>query len=157
MDFDDELITSLRDIASQIDALPPEVHDAARAAHLALDLDSEIAVLVVDTRVGSPSPSAFAPVRDADETPGQWLLSFSGGGVEIDVEVEDAAPDGLRLLVQFTGATGGDYQLETSGGSRCLDVDDLGRLVISGVPHGPIRIRCRAASGAPVTTAWVTI
>ncbi|MFI5842453.1 hypothetical protein ACIA8K_22345 [Catenuloplanes sp. NPDC051500] len=155
MNRDDELLASLRRIASEIDAPPPGVLDAARAAFLTRDLDGEIAVLIADSRsADSPTDS---PVRAApEETAGRWLLSFSGGGVDIDIEVEEGTA-GLRLFGQFTGVSGDDVRLETAGGARALEVDELGRFLISGVPHGAIRVRCRAEGGAPVTTAWVTI
>ena len=103
------------------------------------------------------SAAGFETVR-AEPAPaqGHWLLSFAGGGVQVDMEVSDQAGR-ISLVGQFVGSSGDDCVLETPGGRRSIDVDDLGRFIVDGLAHGPIRLRCRAADGAPVTTVWVTI
>jgi hypothetical protein len=153
--MEEPLLTALRRIAAEIDGPAPSVYAAARAAYLTRDLDGAIAVLIGDSR--SAAGSGFAVVRAGpDEAQGRWLLSFSGGGVQIDIEVEEE-PAGLRLIGQFTGTSDGEYWLDSSGGRRLLDVDELGRFLVRDVPHGPVRLRCTSADGAPVTTAQVTI
>lgn len=153
---DDVLMTDLRRIAAAVDAPPSDVLAAAHAAFLTRDLDGELAVLVADTSaVGGDA--AYEPVR-ADPTPaqGSWLLSFEGGGVQVDMEVQEE-PGRMRLIGQFSGASGDEYYLESARERRPIDVDDLGRFIVDDVRHGPVRLRCRSTDGAPVTTVWVTI
>jgi hypothetical protein len=63
----------------------------------------------------------------------------------------------VRLIGQFSGASGDEYYLETGGERRRVEVDAIGRFIIDDVAHGPIRLRCNSADGAPITTVWVTI
>jgi hypothetical protein len=153
---DDVLMADLRRIASAVDGPPADVQAAARAAFLTRDLDGELAVLVADTRI-MDGDAGYEPVR-ADATPaqGSWLLSFEGGGVQVDMEVDEERGR-MRLIGQFSGAAGDEYYLESAGERRPIDVDSLGRFIIDDVRHGPVRLRCRSADGAPVTTVWVTI
>jgi hypothetical protein len=153
---DDVLMADLRRIAAAVDGPPADVLAAARAAFLTRDLDGELALLVADTRTAE-GEAAYEPVR-ADATPaqGSWLLSFEGGGVQVDMEV-DEEHGRIRLIGQFSGASGDEYYLESEGERRPIEVDDLGRFIVDDVRHGPVRLRCRSADGAPVTTVWVTI
>jgi len=150
--LDDDLLATLRRVASVIDPVPADVREAARAAFLFYNIDTELAVLVGDSRV-----PGFARVRGTP-TPdqGHWLLSFAGGGVQVDMEVAELAGR-IALVGQFLNASGDEYLLETPRGQQSIEVDELGRFMVDGVSHGRIRLRCRSADGAPVTTVWVTI
>ena len=151
--LDDELMADLRRIASAVDAPPASVLQAARAALRTRDVDGELARLIGDSR----SAVGFDTVRaDAAPAQGHWLLSFAGGGVQVDMEVAEQAGR-ISLVGQFIGSSGDDYVLETPRGRRPMEVDDLGRFIVDGLAHGPIRLRCCAADGAPVTTVWVTV
>jgi hypothetical protein len=151
--LDDEFLADLRRVVSAVDGPPASVREAARAAFLTRDVDGELAVLTGDSR----SAAGFETVR-AEPAPaqGHWLLSFAGGGVQVDMEVAEQAGR-ISLVGQFLGASGDEYVLETPVGRRSIDVDDLGRFIVDGMAHGPIRLRCCASDGAPVTTVWVTI
>jgi hypothetical protein len=152
---DDILLGDLRRIAGVVDGPPAGVLAAARAAYLARDLDGELAMLTGDSRIAEDS--AYEPVRtDPAPAQGHWLLSFEGGGVQVDMEV-DEYNGRLRVIGQFSGASGDDYHLESAGGRRRIDVDSLGRFILDDVTHGPIRLKCHSTDGAPVTTVWVTI
>ena len=151
--LDDELLADLRRVASAVDGPPARVLEAARAAFLTRDADGELALLIGDSR----SAVGFETVR-AGPAPaqGHWLLSFAGGGVQVDMEVAEHAGR-ISLVGQFIGASGDDYVLETPGGRRPMEVDDLGRFIVDGLAHGPIRLRCCSADGTPITTVWVTV
>jgi len=152
---DDALLADLRRIAAVVDGPPASVLAAARAAYLARDLDGELAMLTGDSRIAGDG--AYEPVRtDPAPAQGHWLLSFEGGGVQVHMEVDEQCGR-LRIIGQFAGASGDDYHLESAGTRRRIDVDSLGRFIVDDVAHGPIRLRCHAADGAPVTTVWVTI
>lgn len=155
---DDELIGALRRVAAEADPVPDDVIAAARAALGTRDLDAELAVLVADSASAAGGAElAFEPVRTAAEpVPDSRLLTFRGGGIELDVEVSGQGPV-VDLVGQLTGGTAGECVLEHPGGRYPLDPDPLGRFLITGVRRGPARIRCRTVTGAPVLTAWVTI
>src|SRR5262245_17128210 len=154
---DDALLDRLRRVVAEADPMPVEVLLAAEAAFTTRDLDGELAVLVADS-ADALSDLAFEPVRAG--TPGSGasrLLSFAGGGVQIDLEVNEHG-DRLDLFGQFTGASPDGCVLEhATAGPRPLDVDSLGRFIISDARRGPMRARCRSATGARVLTAWVSI
>jgi hypothetical protein len=153
----DELLAGLRRVASAVDGPPDAVIAAARAAFLARDLDGALAVLIADSRVPDGDASSFETVRTALEpTQGRWLLSFFGGGVQVDMEVDDGG-DRVRLLGQFSGASGDEYYLESAAGRRRIEVDAVGRFIVDDVDPGPVRLRCRGADGTPITTAWVSV
>jgi hypothetical protein len=153
---DDALLTDLRRIASMVDGPPGPVVAAARAAFLTRDLDGELAVLIADSRAAGDR--AYDPVRASDIEPaqGRWLLSFSGGGVQVDMEVEEEHGR-LRLIGQLLGSAAADCFLDSAGGRRLIEVDELGRFIVADIAPGPVRLRCRSADGRVITTAWVTV
>ena len=157
MTHHDELLAGLRRVASAVDGPPDAVIAAARAAFLARDLDGALAVLIADSRVPDGDASAFETVRtDLEPTQGRWLLSFFGGGVQVDMEVDDGG-DRVRLLGQFSGASGDEYYLESAAGRQRIEVDAVGRFIVDDVDPGPVRLRCRGADGTQITTAWVSV
>ena len=161
---DDELIASLRRLAAEIDPVPREVLAAAQATITTRDLDGELAVLVADSAAGEEpgtgrgGPVAFEPVRTAPVGgQGRWMLSFEGGGIQVDLEVSEHGGR-VDVLGIFSNVSPQGCALECASGERReLDVDSLGRFLISGAPRGPVRLRCRSVAGAGVTTAWVTL
>jgi hypothetical protein len=149
----EDLLDDLSRIARAVDPVPDAVLAAARDAFLSRDLDRELAVLIADSRTAG---SAFEPVRADPEPQGRWLLSFEGGGIQVDMELaEDRGR--LRLIGQISGDSGQDHFLESAGGRQRLEVDPIGRFLINDVAHGPMRLRCQSSCGLPVTTVWVTI
>lgn len=157
MNNDYALLADLRRIATTVDGPPGAVLAAARAAFLTRDLDGELALLVADSRTAGDSAGYAAIRADTDQdAQGSWMLSFEGGGVQVDMEIEER--DGrVRLIGQFSGASGDEYVLEAGGRQRRVEVDTIGRFIVDDIEHGPIRLRCHAADGAPITTVWVTI
>jgi hypothetical protein len=151
----DALMSDLRRIAAVVDGPPEAVFAAARAAFLTRDVDGDFAVLVGDSRAAAAG--TFEPVRAESPAQGHWLLSFAGGGVQVDMEVAELSGR-ISLVGQFTGAAGGDdYVLETPQSRHPIHVDDLGRFIVDDLSHGRIRLRCRAVGGAAITTVWVTV
>jgi hypothetical protein len=148
---DDALVARLRRLAAEADPMPDEVRAAALLALATRDLDGELAQLIGD----SLETEAFEAVR-ADPGAGR-LLTFAGGGVQVDLEVAASGPQ-VSLIGQLTGADRAGCALERAGGpTEPLDVDDLGRFLAGPLDRGPIRLRLRSAAGAPVLTAWVTV
>jgi hypothetical protein len=159
---EDPLLERLRAIAAEVDPVPEYVLAAANAALSTLDLDGELAVLIADSSATEPDLAGagvgYEPVRAGAPGAGaSRLLTFAGGGVQVDIEVNQHG-DRLDLFGQFTGASLDDCVLEhATTGPRLLEVDSLGRFIISDARRGPMRARCRSATGARVLTAWVSI
>jgi hypothetical protein len=156
--WQDDMVRALRRIAAAVDPPPDGLLPAARAAFLARDLDAQIALLIADSRAMSGA-AVYEPVRaEPEAAPGRWLLSFEGGGIAVELEVELEVGGGrLRLLGLLSGAAVEDCYLESGGDQRRVEVDDLGRFMLDGVAHGRLRLRCRSSDGARVTTAWVAV
>jgi hypothetical protein len=157
---DDELLHELRRIAAEVDPVPDLVFEAARAAITMGDLDGELAVLVGDSAADAGEPAlrglAYDLVRSGTSGGGR-LLSFVGGGVQVDLEVTGGA-DHLTLFGQLAGAAADGCVLERGNGARRgVEVDELGRFLLTDALPGPVRLRCRSVSGTPVTTTWTTI
>lgn len=154
-DHDDDLLDRLRGIAGSIDPVPAAVLEAARAAVETRDLDGELAGLVADS-ADVASGRGFEPVRRGPEPVDDRLLSFDGGGVRIEVEVIGDG-GGLTVIGQLTGVAD-RLEFEHGNGRRAeVPVDELGRFLLGGLLPGPVRLRCRSASGAQVTTSWINL
>jgi hypothetical protein len=60
------------------------------------------------------------------------------------------------VVGQVTGAADRGCVLEQADGRvHEVELDSLGRFLITGVTSGPARLRCRSASGGRVSTHWV--
>jgi hypothetical protein len=152
---DEALMAELRRIVADADPVPDTVVAAARAAFETRDLDRDLAELVADS---AAADAGFETVR---QTPGSQaagrLLSFDGGGVRVEMEVTRTGDD-LTLIGQLDGVAGTSCDLERGGGHRtAIELDELGRFLVTGLPPGPLRLRCRSAGGAEVVTVWITL
>ena len=157
MDREEADLVNLRRIVRDIDPVPDEVFAAARAAIITRNLDAELAVLIADS-AALEDELRFDPVRTASiEAADTRLLSFDGGGVRVELEVSGPA-DQLTVVGQLVGAADRGCILEQSNG-RLYDVelDSLGRFVLTGVTSGPARLQCRSAAGGRVRTPWIWI
>jgi hypothetical protein len=156
---DDLLIAELRRIAGEVDQVPDAVVAAARAAILARDLDHKLAALVADSADAEPDrPFELVRGPGAVGSTVSRLLTFSGGGVQVDLDITAAGSGRMRVIGQFSGAEVADCAVEGADAvGRGVDVDELGRFVLDGVAPGPVRLRCRSTAGALVRTAWVTL
>jgi len=158
LDDDEDLVTDLRRLAAEVDPVPGEVLAAAHAAIGTRDLDRELAELVADSAAADDPASAFEPVRNgATGTQYRRLLSFARDDIQVDLEVSEHG-DRIDLIGQFSGASTQDCALEyADGANQELDVDGLGRFLVSGVRRGALRARFSTVAGARMATAWVTI
>jgi hypothetical protein len=155
MDKEDADLDDLRRVVRDVDPVPGEVFAAARAAITTRGLDAELAALVADS-AAVEAELRFEPVRraptEADDT---RLLSFDGGGVRVELEVS-GQPDRLAVVGQLFGASHRGCVVEQADGRvHNVDLDSLGRFLITGVTSGPARLRCRSEFGSHVTTQWV--
>jgi hypothetical protein len=155
MDRDNADLDNLRRIVRDVDPAPDEVFAAARAAIITRELDAELAALVADS-AAMEDELRFDPVRTAStDAADTRLLSFDGGGVQVELEVSGQA-DQLMVVGQVIGAADRGCVLEQADGRvHEVELDSLGRFLITGVTSGPARLRCRSASGGRVSTHWV--
>jgi hypothetical protein len=147
---EDELVQHLRRVANDAEPVPDAVVEAARAAIAFRTIDAELAAMIGDSADPGGSERAFELVR-TDSATGERVLSFAGGGLQIDL-----AAGGGVLMGQVSGGPVGRCVLDADGGLREATVDDLGRFVLPVEPRGPWRLRCERRAGGWVTTAWVT-
>lgn len=143
----DEMVERLRAIAATVDAPPPVVGAAARAALSMRRFDGELAELMLDSEL-----AGTALVRD--ESDGVRLLSFETPTVSIELQIEDLG-DRLVLRGLVSGASG-DAVVETSGRPYTAPIDDRGWFTVDDLPRGAVRVRVVAHDGTPVTTSWAS-
>jgi hypothetical protein len=157
VESDDQLLARLGRAVAEVDPVPDEVRQAARMAFDTRDLDAELAVLVADSARDGADPDAIFDAVRAGEVADIRLLSFTGGGVQVDIEVNRTGGR-LDLMGQLSGASGNTCFLEYPQEPAVeVELDDIGRFMVTGTPGGPVRLRCRSAAGTPVTTSWVTL
>ncbi|MET9153890.1 hypothetical protein ABZX82_21850 [Streptomyces griseoflavus] len=141
--FDTGLLEEeLRQAAAVLDPLPPALLQSAVDAYALYDLDARVAELTFDSLVDA------IPVRGATDVP--RMLTFSAGGVTLDVEVSAQGLMGQVLPPQ-------PARIEVLGGPRttaALTADDMGRFAADTTPAGPFALRLRAGDEV-VTTEWL--
>jgi len=147
---DDQLTDELRRLASRLDPVPPELLDAAAGAFAWRDIDAELAELVFDSLLDTDEASL---VRGAPE---RRLVSFTGGGLTIDVEVTSAGPE-RTVMGQIVPPQRGVVDIRRRQETVSIEADELGRFRSGPLPPGPLSLRLRPAGGAPVVTDWLAL
>ena len=147
---DEQLTGELRRLASRLDPVPPELLDAAAGAFAWRDIDAELAELVFDSLVDTDEASL---VRGAPE---RRLVSFTGGGLTIDVEVAFAGPE-RTVMGQIVPPQRGVVDIRRRQETVSIEADELGRFRSGPLPPGPLSLRLRPAGGAPVVTDWLAL
>jgi hypothetical protein len=152
-DPDDELEEELRRLAARLEPVPPELLQAAAGAFAWRDIDAELAELVFDSLADS---DAATLVRGS---PGRRLVSFTGGGLTIDVEVTSTGP-ARTVMGQIVPPQRGVVDIRRRQEVVTVESDELGRFRSGPLPPGPLSLRLRPAPGAPgpeVVTDWVAV
>lgn len=147
---DDQLTDELRRLASRLDPVPSELLDAAAGAFAWRDIDAELAELVFDSLLDTDEASL---VRGAPE---RRLVSFTGGGLTIDVEVTSAGPE-RTVMGQIVPPQRGVVDIRRRRETVSIEADELGRFRSGPLPPGPLSLRLRPAGGAPVVTDWLAL
>jgi hypothetical protein len=147
---DDQLTDELRRLASRLDPVPPELLDAAAGAFAWRDIDAELAELVFDSLFDTDEATL---VRGAPE---RRLVSFTGGGLTIDVEVTSAGPQ-RTVMGQIVPPQRGVVDIRRRQETVSIEADELGRFRSGPLPPGPLSLRLRPAGGAPVVTDWLAL
>lgn len=147
---DDQLTDELRRLASRLDPVPPELLDAAAGAFAWRDIDAELAELVFDSLLDTDEASL---VRGAPE---RRLVSFTGGGLTIDVEVSSAGRE-RTVMGQIVPPQRGVVDIRRRQETVSIEADELGRFRSGPLPPGPLSLRLRPVGGAPVVTDWLAL
>lgn len=148
---DQQLLDELRGMVARLDAPPPEVAEAARAAYSWRTVDAELAALTYDSLLDD---RALAGVRGPG---GPQMLSFESPEVTIDVEIAVEPGDRRRLLAQLAPPQAAQVEVRTPDTTTTTDADDLGRVALGGLPPGPLSLSWRLTSGAVIETEWTTV
>lgn len=84
------------------------------------------------------------------------LLTFSSGGLVVDLEVAEANDGSVRLVGQLDPPQAADVTVESAGGVQEVPADDQGRFAADGLPRGWTRVVVvsGAAREARTATEW---
>ncbi|MFI5912919.1 hypothetical protein [Dactylosporangium sp. NPDC051541] len=150
---EEEVLSSLRDIAGRRDPVPPNVLAAARASLAWRDPDAALAELTRD------SLDRLIAVRGGIRGGTPRVLTFFSGALTIDVQVT-ARSGAVDVVGELAPVIPAKVVVESPAGSHETTADEEGRFRFDGVAAGPVRLRCEpAVEGAfvPVRTEWVQL
>ncbi|WP_432976263.1 hypothetical protein [Dactylosporangium sp. CA-233914] len=150
---EEEVLSSLREIAGRHDPVPLAVLAAARASLAWRDPDAALAELVRD------SLDKLIAVRGGVRGGTPRVLTFLGGALTIDVQVTTRA-GAVDVVGELAPVIPAKVVVESPGGTHETAADDEGRFRVEGVTPGPVRLRCEPVDeGAfvPVRTEWVQL
>src|SRR5215472_5029725 len=106
-----------------------------------------------------PVPPALLDTDEASlvrGAPERRLVSFTGGGLTIDVEVTSAGPE-RTVMGQIVPPQRGVVDIRRRQETVSIEADELGRFRSGPLPPGPLSLRLRPAGGAPVVTDWLAL
>lgn len=152
---DERLLALLRRAAAERDPVPAAVVEAARQSFVWRTIDEELAELVSDSHergdVGVLVRSSTEEVR---------LLVFEAPELTLELEI---LPVGTlrRLVGQLVPPCPAHVTVDHATGASSQDTDDLGRFLLSDIPAGRARLRCRqsdpGSAAAAVVTPWLEL
>jgi hypothetical protein len=147
---DEALLGRLRLVVDQLDPVPPQLADAAKALLGLRRLDEELAELVRDS---AEERDRLLAVRGEGDV---RLISFETGPVTVELQVTERGP--LRdLVAQVSGTAIARAEVETASGRRSpVPVEDS-LFTLDGAPAGLLRLRLLTAAGRDLVTSWVKI
>lgn len=145
---DQELIDNLGAILSEVDPVPTDVSEFAKAAFSWRNIDAELAAIEYD----SSTETFPAGVRS---TATARMLSFEVGEWAIDVEYNEHT---RRLIGQIGIEQQCTVELHFAGGAVEVQSDDLGRFDFDDVLPGPISLVIRTPGNLRVIkTEWTVL
>jgi hypothetical protein len=144
---DEELLAALRQALSSRRGVPPEFVEAGKNAFAWHNIDAELAQLTYDSIAAEPAGHTRA------ESASIRALTFTSARITIELEVTQDALVGQVVPAQAaTIEVQAHEQTDTQIAS-----DEIGCFAVQPIPHGPFRLRCRAAGGIDVLTGWITL
>ena len=142
---DDEVMMEQLRVALAGARVPPERLRAAEGAFAWRTIDEELLALSHDSLLEAP-----ALVRSAAVDAALRIVSFEGGGVQLEMELV-----GGQLTGQVLPAQGCRIVIQSpSAASHTIDVDDSGFFEVADVPAGPLRFRVERGDQVLVS-AWL--
>jgi hypothetical protein len=140
---DEKLMEELARAEAQTRDVPPHRQQAAYGAFAWRTVDEDLLALTHDSSV-----LADAAVRGADDV---RTLSFEGGGVSLEIEVDDG-----RVMGQVLQGLSCDVTIESSDGrSETVRADASGIFALTAL-SGPIRFAVEH-DGVLRRTAWIVL
>jgi hypothetical protein len=144
---DEELLAALRQALSSRRGVPPEFVEAGKNAFAWHNIDAELAQLTYDSITAEPAGQTRA------ESASIRALTFTSARITIELEVTEDALVGQVVPAQ-------DATIEVQAHEQTdtqIASDEIGCFAVQPIPHGPFRLRCRAAGGIDVLTGWITL
>ena len=148
-DTDEAVLHRLRLAFDQLDPVPRQLADGAKALLGLRRLDEELAELVRDS---AEERGRLLAVRGEGDV---RLISFETGPVTVELQVTERG--GLRdLVAQVAGTAIARAEVETATGRSTVPVEDS-LFTLDGAPAGLLRLRLLTAAGRDLVTSWVKI
>lgn len=145
---DQQLISRLGEVLGQVDPVPADVAEFARAAFTWRDIDAELAAIEYD----SSTEDALSGVRS---TATARILSFEAGEWGVDVEYHEPTQ---RLIGQISPGQQCVVELHFAGGAVDVESDDSGRFDFDDVLPGPVSLVVRTPGNLHVIkTEWTVL
>jgi hypothetical protein len=146
---DDRLHEVLAEVLGDVDPVPADALDMARAVDLA-GLDEQLAELVFDSLTEGAGALRVDVAVDHDAGDVRTLtFTADTGGPTIDLDLADG-----DLVGRISPPGGGAVEVVQAAGRRRVDCDEDGWFR-SPVEPGPLRLRL-STGGTVTTTPWIT-
>lgn len=146
------MLRRLEALAQELDPVPDDVSEAARASYAWRSIDDELARLSYDSLLDA---DLLAGVRAGGAAGRQ--LTFEALRLVLEVEVTDGRS--RSLTCQVVPPQSASLELRHRAGCIQLGRDDYGTFHLAALPEGPISLRCIPDHEelGPVATSWVTL
>lgn len=140
-----ELLDDLRRAFERIDPVPGSVYAEARAAFAWRDPNAALADLIADHQ------PAGAGLRGEAR-----LLSFSGTGIGIELEVSGHGPV-REIIGRLAPAAPAELSVRYLAGEIVTAVDRTGHFLVREVPAGLVMLVFRLPDTSSIVTSWVRL
>jgi hypothetical protein len=155
LDPNDELMKELRAVVDQVDPIPSEVTEFAKAALGLRRLDADLAELLADSALETQSTALIRSGESARR------LTFRAEEISIDLEV-NVDGDARLLLGQLAPAPAvATVEVQSASGEvvASTGADALGRFRLALESGGRVRLRIVLDDppGTPVETSWLSV
>jgi hypothetical protein len=147
---DEMMLATLRKAAAVREPVPASVLQAARDAFAWRLTDAELAELVADSAfevAPAGTIGGWEPRRMTFEVPG-------GTALELEASCQRA---GIRVVGHVVPGRPGTAEVQHSGGSVAVAVDEVGRFAAHGIRPGPMRVKLRLVTPDPTCTSQLEI
>ena len=153
-DPDEAIAAELRALFDQVDAVPPLVSEAARAALTWRRIDAELAELLGDS-ADQAEPLTLARGSDSPIR----AVTLSNGELSIDIQILSDGPP-QTLLGQLSPPANATIEIQSVDGELATtESDHSGRFRVPLPPGKAIRLRIREKlrSSPLVETSWIIV